>query len=165
VGIEAGVVAGYVIAWAVRKARRAAGRIDDEADAVVDASLDRLHEIVAARLAGHPALAQLAAEAADAARNDGRKVGELTCRGVEAALATTARNDRAFGQTVCELTARLREAQQAASQVPSRKESAVFTGDARADAYHGGIAIGQVAGGVHIARETGNPLQPGRSGH
>jgi hypothetical protein len=57
--VEVGVVAGYVIAWAVRKARRAAGRIDDEADAVIDAGLDRLHEVVVARLAGHPAVAGL----------------------------------------------------------------------------------------------------------
>ncbi len=50
--IEAGVVAGYVIAWAVRKVRRVGGRLDKETDEVIDASLDRLHEVVAARLAG-----------------------------------------------------------------------------------------------------------------
>ena len=65
--IEAGVVTGYVIAWAVRKAKRVGGRLDAEADRVIDASLDRLHEVVAAKLGGHPALAELVeeAEAAD----------------------------------------------------------------------------------------------------
>jgi hypothetical protein len=52
--IEAGLVAGYVIAWAVGKARRVGGRLDAEADQVIDASLDRLHEVVAGKLAGHP---------------------------------------------------------------------------------------------------------------
>jgi pheromone shutdown protein TraB len=59
--IEAGVVAGYVIAWAMRKARRAVGRLDDDADAMIDASLDRLHEVVMARLAAHPVLTELGA--------------------------------------------------------------------------------------------------------
>ncbi len=61
--IEAGVVAGYVVAWALRKARRAGGRLDAEADGVIDASLDRLHEVVAAKLGGHPVLAELVEEA------------------------------------------------------------------------------------------------------
>ena len=66
--IEAGVVAGYVIAWAVRKARRAGGRLDVEADEAIDAGLDRLHEVVAAKLAGHPVLEELEEEAAAGCR-------------------------------------------------------------------------------------------------
>ena len=50
--IEAGVAVGYVIAWAVRKARRVGGRLDSEVDEVIDAGLDRLHEVVAAKLHG-----------------------------------------------------------------------------------------------------------------
>ena len=61
--LEAGVAAGYVVAWAVRKARRAGGRLDAEADGVIDAGLDRLHEVVAAKLAGHPVLTELVEEA------------------------------------------------------------------------------------------------------
>jgi hypothetical protein len=40
-----------VIAWVIRKARRLGGRLDAEADRVIDASLDRLHEVVSAKLA------------------------------------------------------------------------------------------------------------------
>lgn len=61
--IEAGVAAGYVIAWAVRKARRVGGRLDSEVDEVIDAGLDRLHEVVAAKLNGYPVLAELVEEA------------------------------------------------------------------------------------------------------
>jgi hypothetical protein len=163
--IEAGVVAGYVIAWATRKARRAAGRIDDEADAIIDAGLDRLNEIVMARLAGHPALAGLDAEAAAAALDHGQEVSELTRQEVEWALATAARDDRAFWQAVTELATGVREAQRAARRAPSRQATVAFSGDARADASYGGIAFSQVAGDVQITREPGDPRRPGRSGH
>jgi hypothetical protein len=162
--IEAGAVAGYVIAWAVRKARRAVGRLDNEADAVIDAGLDRLHEMVAARLADHPVIAELVEEAEHAALND-VKVSEVTRQQVELALAAAAREDEAFGRAVTELAAWLGEVRQAVGQATSRQGAAVFTGDARVEANRGGIAFGQVAGDVHIAQEPGNPPQPGRFGH
>ena len=74
--IEAGLAAGYVVAWALRKARRVGSRLDEEADGAIDASLDRLHEVVAARLGAHPALADLVEEAE--AAGDGGEVSDLT---------------------------------------------------------------------------------------
>ena len=125
--IEAGVIAGYVIAWAVRKARRVGGRLDAEADAVIDAGLDQLHEVVAAKLAGHPVLAELVEEAAAG----GGEVSDLTRQQVELALTAAARKDEAFGHMVTELVARLREAEQAIGRpVIAGAGSAVFTGDA-----------------------------------
>jgi uncharacterized protein YgbK (DUF1537 family) len=162
--IEVGVVTGYVIAWAVRKARRAGGRLDSETDAVIDAGLDRLHEVVVARLAHHPAMAELVEEAEQAALSDG-KVSDLTCQQVEAALAVAAHQDKSFEMRLAELTAWLIEAERAKEQVMSRPGAAVFTGDSHARADRGGIAFGQVAGHVHIARETGIPSRPGRFGH
>jgi hypothetical protein len=160
--IEAGIVAGYVIAWAVRKARRVGGRLDTETDAVIDASLDRLHEVVAAKLDGHPVLAELIEEAA---AGDG-EVGDLTRQQVELALTAAARKDESFGQTVTDLVARLREAELAAGQsVIAGAGSAVFTGDAHAQAEGGGIAFGQVAGDVHVGRSPVDPPGPGRPGH
>jgi hypothetical protein len=158
--IEAGVVAGYVIAWAMRKARRAAGRLDAEADAVIDAGLDQLHEVVAARLGTHPVLAELTEEAEQAGQ-----VSELTRQQVELALAAAARKDEAFGRAVMELAARLQEAEKASGAVAAGPGSAVFTGDAQAQARDGGFAFGQVTGGVHISREAAGPPGPGRSGH
>jgi hypothetical protein len=159
--IEAGVVAGYVIAWAVRKARRVGGRLDAEADAVINAGLDQLHEVVAAKLGGYPVLAELVEEA----EADGQ-VSELTRQQVELALTAAARKDEAFGQAVTELVARLREAEQAAGRsVAAGAGSAVFTGDAHAQAEGGGIAFGQVAGDVNLGRDPAGPPPPGRSGH
>lgn len=160
--IEAGVVAGYVIAWAIRKARRVGGRLDEETDQMIDASLDRLHEVVAARLAGHPALAELAEEAEAAGRSG--EVSDLARQQVELALAAAARKDDAFGQAVTELVARLREAEHSAgSPVIAGPGSVVFTGSAEARAEGGGIAVGQAAGGVHVSQGPTDPSWPGRA--
>jgi hypothetical protein len=161
--IEAGVVAGYVVAWAVRKARRAAGRLDKEADGLIDVGLDRLHRVVAEKLAGHPALVELVEEAEDA--GDGG-VSDLTRQQMELALTAAARKDDVFGHAVTELVARLREAERAAGgPMIAGPGSAVFTGNAEAKAESGGIAFGQVAGDVHVHREQAGPSRPGRSGH
>lgn len=163
--IEAGVVAGYVIAWAVRKARRAAGRLDAEADAVIDAGLDNLHTAVAAKLGAHPALDDLVEEAA---ADDGQ-VSELTRQQVELAVTAAARKDDEFGQAVTELLAQLQAAEQAGGiSVVTGAGSAVFTGDAHAQASGDGIAFGQVAGNVHMDRgpaggQRPDPTGPGRS--
>jgi hypothetical protein len=157
--IEAGMAAAYVVTWALRKARRVGGRLDAEADAVIDGGLDRLHEVVEARLGGHPALAELVEEAEQAG-----EVSDLTRQQVELALAAAARKDEVFGQAVTELVARLREAEKAAGPVAAGAGSAVFIGEARAKAKDGGIAFGQAAN-VYISRDAAGPQGPGRSGH
>ena len=163
--IEAGVAVGYVIAWAVRKARRVGGRLDDEADELIDAGLDHLHAVVAAKLSGHPALAELVEEAEQAVASDGQ-ISELTRQQVELALSAAARKDETFGQAVTEALSRLQEAEQAADRsVIAGPGSAVFTGDFHTRAEGQGIAIGQVAGGVHINRGPTDPPGPGRLGH
>jgi hypothetical protein len=163
--IEAGVAAGYVIAWAVRKARRVGGRLDAEADGAIDACLDQLHEVVVAKLGGHPVLQELEEEADEAASGDWQ-VSELTRQQMELALIAAVRKDEVFGQAVMELVARLRKAEQAAAgAVASGAGSAVFTGDAHVEATDGGIAFGQIAGDVHVGREPAGPPGPGRSTH
>jgi hypothetical protein len=161
--IEAGVVAGYVIAWAVRKVQRAAGRLDAEVDQVIDGGLDRLHELVAAKLGGHPVLAELVEEAE--AGGDAGGVSDLTRRRVELELAAAAGKDDTFGRAVTELVDGLREAEQAAGRrVIAGPGSAIFTGNAQARADAGGIAIGQ-AGAVTISQGLPNPQSPGRDSH
>jgi hypothetical protein len=157
--IEAGLVAGYVISWAVRKARRIGGRLDAEADMAIDAGLDQLHDVVVARLSGHPALAELVEEAEQTG-----EVTDLTRQQVELALIAAARKDETFGQAVMALVARLQEAERTSGLIAFGAGASVFTGDARADARDGGIAIGQ-AGHVSIGREEPDPRRPGRSGH
>ena len=157
--VEAGVVAGYIIAWAWRKARHVGGRLDAEADAAIDSLMDRLDEVVAARLAGHPVLTELIEDAGQEGQ-----VSDRTRQHVELAVAAAARKDEAFGQAVTELVARLREAERITTPVTAGPGSVVFTGDAHAEARDGGIAIGQAAH-VQIGREEPGPLGPGRSGH
>jgi hypothetical protein len=159
--IEAGVVTGYVIAWAVRKVRRAGGRLDSEANAVIDASLDRLHQVVAAKLAGHSVLAELAEEAVA-----GGEVSELIRQQMGLALTEAARKDVAFAQVATELVAHLRQAEQLAGQrVITAAGSTVIAGNAHSRADRGGIAVGQVAGDMHVYRDPMDPPVPGRPGH
>jgi hypothetical protein len=162
--IEAGVAAGYVIAWAVRKARRVGGRLDSEVDEVIDAGMDRLHEVVAAKLNGYPVLAELVEEAE--AAGDASGVSELTRQQVELALTAAAQKDDAFAQSVTELVARLRESEQAAgTPVITGSGQTVFTGNVDNRAEHGGIAFGQVAGNVSIGQPPLGPSLPGRPSH
>ena len=149
--IEAGVVAAYVIAWAVRKVRRVGNRLDAEVDGVMDASLDQLHEVVAAKLGGHPALAELVEEAE--AADGGSEVSDLTRQQVELALTAAARKDDGFGQAVTELVARIREAEQAAgSPVIAGPGSTVFTGSAKAKAESGGFGFARWPGACISAK-------------
>lgn len=160
--IEAGVVAGYVIAWAVRKARHAGGRLDAEVDTVIDAGLDKLHETVAAKLGADPVMQDLDEEAA----NEDQQVSELTRQRLELAVTAAARKDDGFAQAVTGLVAQVRAAEQAGGiQVLAGPGSTVFTGDAHAHAQGGGIAFGQVGGGVRTggAGEDPDPSGPGRS--
>jgi hypothetical protein len=159
--IEAGVAAGYLIAWAARKAKRVGGRLDAEADGVIDVSLDRLHEVVAAKLGGHPALAKLV-EQAEAA-GDAVNVDGLTREQVELALTAEARKDDFFGRQIADLIVRVREAEQATGiTVTAGPGSTVFTGKAEAKANGTGIAFAQVAGDVHITHNAADPQKPGR---
>jgi hypothetical protein len=161
--IEAGVVVGYVIAWAIRKARRVGGGLDAEADTVIDAGLDQLHWVVAAKLGRHPVLAELV-EQAEAAGDTG-EISDLTRQQVKLAIAAAAGEDDAFGNAVTELVARLRDAERAAgSPVTAGHGSAVFTGDARAVAQGGGVAIGQVAGNANVNQGPPDPSKPGLAG-
>lgn len=94
VGVE--LVVGYLVAWAVRKARRVAGRADAEVDTVLDAGMDRLHEVVAARLGTDPALEQAVAEAASARE----AVSGRTRTRLRLALEEAVEQDAAFARTL-----------------------------------------------------------------
>ncbi|MFF3918370.1 hypothetical protein ACFYZB_33715 [Streptomyces sp. NPDC001852] len=162
--VEAGVVAGYVVAWVLRKARRVAGGVDAEVDSVLDAGLEQLHAVVAAKLGAHPVLDDLAEEG----RAGDGEISELTRQQVELAVTAAALKDDEFGRTVTGLVARVRAAERdLGGSVVAGAGSAVFTGDAHAEASGGGIAFGQVGGDVHVDRGADggglDPFGPGRS--
>ncbi|SEO98873.1 hypothetical protein SAMN05216267_10657 [Actinacidiphila rubida] len=108
VGVE--LVVGYVVGWAVRKARRVAGRADAEVDEALDAGMDRLHEVVAARLGGDPALERAEAEAGV----DGPGLTDRTRLRLRLALEEAAEQDPAFQRELAEAVARIQAASQAA---------------------------------------------------
>jgi hypothetical protein len=156
--VEAGVIAGYVIAWAVRKARRAGSRLDAEADAAIDAGLDKLHEVVAAKLGGHPVLDDLDEEAGTA---EGQ-ISELTRQQVELAITAAARKDDTFGQAVTSLLARLRASEQATGQSVLGHGGVNVAGNVDIRADHGGAAAWNM-GTVNVGQPPADPPAPGRS--
>lgn len=159
--VEAGAVAGYVIAWLVQKTRRAAERLDAKVDAAVDACLERLYELVAARLDGHPVLDDLTEEVATA---DGQ-VSELTRQQLELAVKAAARKDNDFGQAVTELLARVCQAEIASGgPAVSATGSTVFTGDVHIETSGDGVVIGQIAGDVNLNRDASGRRQEGPFG-
>jgi hypothetical protein len=145
-----------VIAWALRKARRVAGRLDNEVDTAADAAVDKLHEVVAAKLGTHPALEDLEEESAAA---DGQ-ISELTRQQVELAITAAARKDDEFGQTVTELVAQVRAERIGGVSVAAGAGSRTFVGDAHANAQGSGIAFGQVGGDVHVNRDSRERRDP-----
>jgi hypothetical protein len=92
-GVE--LVAGYLVAWAVRKARQVAGRADAEVERALDAGLDRLHELVNAKLGRDAALVRLEAEAAERG-----EVAQLTRERVRVAVQRAAAQDAVFAEAL-----------------------------------------------------------------
>src|SRR5262249_32063370 len=115
----------------------------------------------AAKLGGHPALAELVKQAE--AAGDADEVDGRTRQQVELALTAEAKKDDLFGRQITDLIARVQEAEQAArNTVTAGSGSTVFTGNAEAQADGTGIAFAQVAGNVHIGQEAADPQKPGR---
>jgi hypothetical protein len=110
VGLE--LVAGYLVAWAVRKAKRAGQRLDKETDEVMDAGLDRLHEVIAAKLGTDPAIAKLEIEAA---QENG--ASDRTIRRVNDAVEEAAEDDSQFASLLKAVLAELDEARGGARSV------------------------------------------------
>ena len=132
-GLE--VAVGFLIAWFARKAGRAARRLDGMADAAVD----RLCDVVTAKLGGDSALRQLAAEAA--ATGD---AATRTQDRVRLALEDAAEQDPTFAADLKDTMAPL--------------QAGVTIGrDVRAD--HG-VAIVMTGGSVSVGERPG-PSGPG----
>jgi hypothetical protein len=102
-GLE--LVAGFLGAWAVRKARRVGGRLDQEFDAATDAGLERLHDVIAARLGEDPALAKLEEEASHTG-----EVSDRTARRVTDAVDDAAEGNPGFADELRDAVAKIQEA-------------------------------------------------------
>ncbi|MBT0769456.1 hypothetical protein KIH74_11030 [Kineosporia sp. J2-2] len=156
--IEAGVVAGYLIAWAVRKARYAGGRLDAEVDLALDAGLEKLHGVVAGKLAGQAVLADLEDEAQQSGVSGGDGVSgvdDLTRQRLEMELTAAARKDELFAAAVTTLIQQIQHAERV-----SGPGAITVTGGVHAD--HGSAAA-VTMGNVTIGQVPPDPSRPGRS--
>lgn len=110
VGLD--LVAGYLVAWGVRKLRRAGKRLDEETDEVIDAGLDRLHDVIAAKLGSDPALAKLDADVSRGLDPSGR-----TLRRIRDAVEEATEDDPEFSTAIEALLAGLEETRNGAPSV------------------------------------------------
>src|SRR5690348_9670888 len=110
VGLE--LVAGYLVAWGVRKLKRAGERLDKQADEAIDAGLDRLHDVIAAKLGADPALAKLEVEV-----SQGLEPSDRTLRRVQDAVEDASEEDPRFAALIEELLAKLEKARDGAPSV------------------------------------------------
>jgi hypothetical protein len=123
-GLE--VAVGYVAAWVWRKARRVGGELDRDVDAGLDAALERVHALVAAKLAGEPAFVQLEAQAGSDTR--ALAVAQRTQQRVVLALEDAAEADERFAQQLAGLIEAVRQAERTSgSAVPAAAVTASGT--------------------------------------
>jgi hypothetical protein len=155
-GLE--LAAGYLIAWAVRKARRAGARLDADADLVIDTELDKLHDLVAAKLGADPALGKL--EHAAAA---GQEVSDRTCRRVTDALGEAADDDSHFAAQLTTVLTALGRIASPTAVLAAGERSAAAGQDVHISA-EGGSAAAQTMGDVTLGSPPSGPPQPGRPG-
>jgi hypothetical protein len=154
-GLE--LVVGYLIAWAVRKARRVGQRADAEVDQALDAGMDRLHDLVAGKLVGDPALAALKQESA------GGEVSRRTRQRVQLSLEEASESDEGFKARLDELLAQVQEAdRQAGAGVAVASEHGVAVVGGVSIRAEGGSVAAWTVGNVTVGGTAG-PREPGRT--
>lgn len=154
-GLE--VVVGYLIAWAVSKARRVGAQLDSDVDLVIDAELDRLHDLVAARLGLDPALEKLELTAAA-----GEEVSDRTRRRVADALADAAEADDEFAAGLQTALDNLRRAGAPPVVAASGAGSVAVGGDVDIHAESGSAAA-VTMGNVSVGGSPPDPSGPDRT--
>jgi len=155
--VEVALVTGYLIAWAWRKARRVGAGLDKEVDQAVDAGLDRLHDLVSAKLGADPALEKLQGEAAATGGATDR-----TQRRVEDAVAEAAEEDTTFAGALEAILGELAVSAPAAGVIAGGDRSAAVGGNAEVRADRGSAAA-LTMGDVTLGAPPPDPTKPGRS--
>ncbi|MFJ8273777.1 hypothetical protein ACIQ8G_26445 [Streptomyces sp. NPDC094154] len=156
-GIE--LVVGYLAAWAVRKGCRVAGRADQEVDQALDAGMDRLHEAVASKLGGDPALERMALEG-----QSGQDPSERTRQRVQLALEDATDDDPDFALALQAAVDRLEELKQQNGAVTATGDgTGAVGGNVSIRADHGSAAAWTM-GNVSIGAPP-DPQQPGLHQH
>lgn len=153
-GIE--VAVGYVFAWLVRKAKRVTGRADAEVDRGLDAGMDRLHELVTAKLGQDPAL-ERAREEAEAGQEE---PSERTRRRLTDSLEDAAERDPAFAQLLEQLVKELQATKAAAGGGVSASGDGQAIGGSVEIHAEGGSAAALRMGDVTVGAAP-DPRRPG----
>jgi hypothetical protein len=135
-GLE--VAIGALIAWAIAKARRAGREADELVDDVIDTGMEKVHDVVLAKLGQDPALAKLEIEAATSG-----DVTPRTRQRVELALADAVEGDPGFADRLREAISGLAHA---VAQPPAVNQAVSGT-------VHGSNVMigGNVGGDIHVA--------------
>ncbi|MBY8881572.1 hypothetical protein [Actinacidiphila acidipaludis] len=155
-GIE--IAVGYVFAYLVRKAKRVAGQVDAEVARGLDAGMDRLHDLVSAKLGPDPAL-ERATEEAWAGQAE---PSERTQRRLADSLEDAAERDPDFAKALQELVEQVQAAEKAAAPggVSASGSAQAIGGNATISA-EGGSAAALRMGDVTIGSGTVDPHRPG----
>jgi hypothetical protein len=155
VGLD--LVVGYLAAWAVRKARRAGESLDHDTDLVLDSWLERLHDLVAAKLGAGAPLEILDAEA--------EKSGEVSDQArqlVATALAEAADRDQDFATRVARFVTEMQRGGLGGVATGGTVRAAAVGGVAEIRADRGSAAA-LTMGDVRIGVPP-DPPAPGRNG-
>jgi isopropylmalate/homocitrate/citramalate synthase len=138
------LIVGWLAAWLWGKARRAAGRCDAGVNRAIDAGMDRLHELVSAKLGDDPALARLAEEAAQ--NLDTASTSVRTRQRVQLALEEAADSDPRFAAQLAEVVADLAKVRMPSVSVVTVTDTGPATvigdGVAITGAVNGDVSIG-----------------------
>jgi hypothetical protein len=152
-GVE--LVLGYLTAWAVRKARRVGSRADGHIDEAIDAGIDRLGELVVAKLDGDPALDRFEAEAARGGAS------ERTRTRLQLALEDAAADDPLFAAALQRALAAAQETNHGPAAAACGEQGTAVGRDVSIHAQDGSVASWQIDT-VNFGGQQG-PSGPGRS--
>jgi hypothetical protein len=135
-GLE--VVIGALVAWAIAKARRAGGATDEIVDEAIDAGMEKVHDVVMAKLGQDPALTKLEIEAATSG-----DVTPRTRQRAELAIADAIDEDPGFADELRDALAEL---------APPAAEPLAVNQSVSGTVHGANVMIGgSVGGNVHIA--------------
>ncbi|MFE0458300.1 hypothetical protein ACFW1A_03440 [Kitasatospora sp. NPDC058965] len=155
-GIE--IAVRYEFAYLVRKAQRVGGRADQEVERGLDAGMDRLHDLVTAKLGRDPAL-ERAAQEAETGQGD---PSERTRRRLIDSLEDAAEHDPGFARALTDLVEQLQAAQKTAGVGGvSASTGGTAVGGSVSITAEGGSAAAFTMGDVSLGVPAVDPTRPG----
>ncbi|MGY0233205.1 hypothetical protein [Longispora urticae] len=138
------------MAYLLAKWRRVSGRADGEVDRALDVGMDRLHDMIGAKLGDDTALAKLEAEAVLGPEKP------RTRQWLETVIIDAAETDDAFAENLRQEVQALQR-QDVRGTVSSGDHSVNAGGNVSISSSGSGVAAGVIHGSV----TPGNPTQPG----